>query len=228
LVDSNGIEVVTDEFTSVPSGEGSLKIAFDADTKQLYSSYTTGDDYTVLTNYPAASWGMSDSSVFNIGVYAGADSFSVTGQRAEEGVLEWDVEIPLGFSTSWNPAHDGDWTVTFGFCDGAYQSTIIPFTKEDGTTPLPNRILSSPAPMMPTVKFWTTTGKLNSSAVPMPWTAEPTTASNPSPPTCSTRRIAIPIPYTRTKVAVSTISMCSGLHNPGKYKIKKGPPFGSP
>lgn len=44
----------------------------------------------------------------------------------------------MGFSTSWDPANDGDWTVTFGFNDGTVRSTIIPFTKEDGTTPIPN------------------------------------------------------------------------------------------
>lgn len=73
-----------------------------------------------------------------------SSGFNATvSDRWDDGqALDWEVEIPLGFSTTWNPADDGDWTVTFGFFDGTYQSTIIPFMKEDGTTPLPNLFYS--------------------------------------------------------------------------------------
>jgi hypothetical protein len=57
----------------------------------------------------------------------------------DEGIgVEWGRDIPLGFYTPWNPADDGDWVLTFEFIDGTYQSTVIPFTLEDGITPIPN------------------------------------------------------------------------------------------
>ena len=42
---------------------------------------------------------------------SGGATYSVPLSGAVDGGLEWELEAALGFSTSWNPANDGDWTV---------------------------------------------------------------------------------------------------------------------
>ena len=206
--DSNGVEEVIEISVPLSTSRASVKISFDADTKLLTSSYSTGGDFMVITNFPASDWGMADTNEFITALYCGTDAlaitsgtvfaenfrihdgkvlsnevesvdleflhsygdgliylpdnfvkaesdsslritsmdvttasgwqFNVPSDGVENDTQFWDVEIPLGFSTSWDPADDGDWIVTYGFNDGTFQSVVVPFTKEDGTAPMPN------------------------------------------------------------------------------------------
>jgi hypothetical protein len=206
--DSNGVEEVIEASAAINTNRVSVKISFDADTKLLTSAYSYGGDFSVLTNFSAAGWGLTGASNFLAAIYCGTDGLAVgpaeiyaDNFRIREGrvlsneveIVEleflhsygdgavflpdnfikaesdsthrivsmdvttsggdefnvpldwvegdtryWDTNISLGFSTSWDSANDGDWTVTYGFSDGTFQSIIVPFTKEDGTTPLPN------------------------------------------------------------------------------------------
>lgn len=207
LVDTNDVEVLED-FILLASTNVAMKISFDADTKLLQGAYSIGGDYVVTTNYSAALWGMTDSSVFTPAIYSGSDFVVVTNGQVyadnfriydgavlsnevdfveleflhsygdgsiftevneikveadssqriismdvttsggdqfnvpldgTEGATNfWDVDIQFPFSEPWDPANDGDWVVTFGLNNGTFQSIIIPFTKEDGITPMPN------------------------------------------------------------------------------------------
>jgi hypothetical protein len=207
-VTDDGDEDALEASASVSGETLAVKISFDADSKELYTAYSTGGDYVVHTNYSAAGWGMTDSSVFNPAIFCGnfeteitngqvyAENFRVYGENvlsnevefvdieflhsygdgvvylpdnfikvesdtshritsvevttsggdyinvpfdgAEQETVYWDLEEPLGFSTSWDAANDGDWTVTYGFNNGTFQSVIVPFMKEDEITALPN------------------------------------------------------------------------------------------
>jgi hypothetical protein len=204
FVTSGGVEDVVKLFDSVSSTTLAVKISFDADTKMLYTAYSTGGDYTMQTNYSAAGWGMTDASVFNPAIFSGnfetvitsgqvyADNFRVYGEtpisnevslieleynrdyefpdtplagranwykldfqtshrvktisvRAAGGDnvtivdnedtatgLEWYFETTEPITTPWDPANDGDWTITVGYINGSFQSTIVPFTQTNG------------------------------------------------------------------------------------------------
>ena len=69
---------------------------------------------------------------------SGGDQFNVPLDWVDGATNFWDVDIVFPFAEPWNPANDGDWVVTFGLNNGTFQSTVIPFTLEDGTTPIPN------------------------------------------------------------------------------------------
>lgn len=69
---------------------------------------------------------------------SGGDAFSVPFDGEDGGTIFWDIDIEFDFSELWNPANDGDWTITFGLNNGTFQSTIVPFTQDDGVTPMPN------------------------------------------------------------------------------------------
>jgi hypothetical protein len=69
---------------------------------------------------------------------SGGDAFNVPLDSVDGGTNFWDVDVEFPFAQPWDPANDGDWTITFGMNNGTFQSTIIPFTKEDGSSPIPN------------------------------------------------------------------------------------------
>lgn len=48
------------------------------------------------------------------------------------GQLKTFFEADDPITTPWDPANDGDWTFTFGYIDGTYQSTVVPFTQING------------------------------------------------------------------------------------------------
>jgi hypothetical protein len=69
---------------------------------------------------------------------SGGDAFNVPLDWVDGGTNYWDVDVEFPFAEAWDPANDGDWIITFGLNNGTYQSTVVPFTKEDGTTALPS------------------------------------------------------------------------------------------
>lgn len=64
---------------NIPGAQSTaLKIAFDADTKRLYSTYSRGSDYRDGAVFDTAAWGLSNGSVFTAAVFFGTDSFAVS------------------------------------------------------------------------------------------------------------------------------------------------------
>lgn len=63
---------------------------------------------------------------------AAGDEVDITDNEAIGTQLEWYFETTEPITTPWDPANDGDWTITVGYNDGTFQSTIIPFTQANG------------------------------------------------------------------------------------------------
>ncbi len=76
---TNEVSGIGDDFEiPISAVRVSVKIGFDATRKVLYSAYSTGGDYTLLGQYPIQDWGMTASSVFNLGFFAGTHLTAVT------------------------------------------------------------------------------------------------------------------------------------------------------
>ncbi len=64
---------------------------------------------------------------------AAGDELQVVDNETDGAVLEWYFDAIESLSTPWDPANDGDWTITVGYSDGTFQSTIVPFTQANGS-----------------------------------------------------------------------------------------------
>ncbi|VGO12920.1 hypothetical protein PDESU_01474 [Pontiella desulfatans] len=75
--------------------------------------------------------------------------------------LEWRIS-DRNQTTPYDTLLDGVITITFGFSDGSYQSTTLPFTQNDGVTPIPPMTVeptfTSPSPLAGSIQ---TVGTLN-------------------------------------------------------------------
>ncbi|NNJ70840.1 MAG: hypothetical protein HKP10_06070, partial [Kiritimatiellales bacterium] len=224
-VDTNGVEDVFNASAQISEEQLSLKVSFDADTKLLTGAYSFGGDYIVLTNFPTADWGFSDSDTFIAALSCGtdslaissgelyADNFRIYGETAlsndvsrieleylrsyeypdspsneqnnwylidvlssyrvdsisvltaagdyvvlpdgspaadVNNLQETSFEAEEAISEPWDPANDGDWTITFGFTDGTFRSTVVPFAQTNGAAiPVINKrpFFTAPVPL---------------------------------------------------------------------------------
>jgi hypothetical protein len=94
---------------------------------------------------------LTDTSVSNIHVQCpGGESFSITNSSPDEGNLYWEYgdESPSPFLSQFG---DGDYIINLVYSNATTQSTVIPFTQNDGTTPIPTvedqPMFTSPAPL---------------------------------------------------------------------------------
>lgn len=60
-----------------------------------------------------------------------------TNVYSEGSSLSWDFEDITDIDEPFDTNLDGDWLFTVGLDDGTFHSTVIPYTKEDGVSPIP-------------------------------------------------------------------------------------------
>lgn len=80
----------------------------------------------------------TDQRVQSVSFTLPDDQTIVINEMVDDGEKRsFDFESTDPIEEPFDPVVDGDWTITVGYIDGTFQSTVVPYTKEDGVTAIP-------------------------------------------------------------------------------------------